>query len=144
MTVVVLCGSVRFVDAWHLANRQESLAGNLVFTLGCTGPEGCLCSPEEKAIMNDTHMQKIQFASQVAGRVLVLDVGGYVGEQTQREIRFANDWGVPVEYMSQRAWYTPLRQQTLELKYATPEARQLRPRRRRLRQDPGELCSGYI
>lgn len=39
----------------------------------------------------------------LADRVLVLDVDGYIGESTRSEIEYAQQIGRPISYLSERA-----------------------------------------
>lgn len=49
---------------------------------------------EEKAVLDNLHLQKIDLAD----RVLVVNPGGYVGESTSREIAYARAAGKPVTF----------------------------------------------
>ena len=87
--VVCLCGSTRFMEAFHAENRRLSLAGYIVLTVelvtydGATDPQRA--NPEQKRRLDELHLRKIDLADVV----LVLNVGGYVGESTKREIEYA-------------------------------------------------------
>jgi hypothetical protein len=91
--IVCLCGSTRFGDAFRKANFDETLAGNIVLTIGCdTQSDAELFadkSAEElqeiKCRLDELHLRKIDLADEI----LVLNVGGYVGESTQQEILYA-------------------------------------------------------
>lgn len=49
---------------------------------------------DQKAALGALHLAKIDLAD----RVVVVNPGGYVGESTRREIRYAHRTGKPVEY----------------------------------------------
>ena len=90
-TIVCLCGSTRFSEAFHEANLRETLAGRIVLSIGCDFKSdtdlllaGSL-TPEDKARLDELHLRKIGLADEV----LILNVGGYVGESTLREIGYA-------------------------------------------------------
>jgi hypothetical protein len=95
--VVCLCGSTRFTEAFRDANLRETLEGNIVLTLGCdTKSDDALgLPPGVKRILEELHRRKIEMADEV----LVLNVGGYVGESTASEIRHAKEWGKPIRYL---------------------------------------------
>ncbi len=57
----------------------------------CTGTQ---ITDEQKAALGALHLAKIDLAD----RVLVVNPGGYVGESTRREIRYAHRTGKPVEF----------------------------------------------
>ena len=85
--VVCLCGSTRFSDAFREANLSETLAGRIVLSIGCD----CKSDDElglgeaEKARLDELHLRKIDLADEV----LFLNVNGYIGPSTQRELTYA-------------------------------------------------------
>ena len=86
-TIVYLCGSTRFSDAFRKANLDETLAGRIVLTVGCDfKSDDALGLPADtKVRLDELHLRKIDFADEV----LILNVGGYVGELTRRELEYA-------------------------------------------------------
>jgi hypothetical protein len=100
--IVTLCGSTRFKEAFEAAERDLGLQGMIVLTVACFGHRGDL-SPEQmdgeaKARLDELHLDKIRLSD----RVHVLNVGGYVGDSTSREIAFAEELHVPVTYLEAR------------------------------------------
>ena len=94
--IVCLCGSTRFAAAYLAAQRSETLAGRIVLSVGLLGHvEGLDMSGPVKAALDELHLRKIDLADEV----LVLNVGGYVGESTGREIRYAAACGKPIRYL---------------------------------------------
>lgn len=102
-TIVCLCGSTRFSEAFQKANLNETLAGNIVLTIGCdmkADNELFAGMPEDtltkiKADLDELHLRKIDLADEV----LILNVGGYVGESTQREWLYALSNGKRVRWL---------------------------------------------
>jgi hypothetical protein len=95
-TVVCLCGSTRFADAFRNAMREETLAGKIVLTVGLLGhAEGIDMEGPVKKMLDELHLRKIDLADEV----LVLNVGGYVGYSTGKEIAYAHANGKPVRYL---------------------------------------------
>ena len=94
-TIVCLCGSTRFKDEFIRANFQETLAGKIVLTIGCdqrTDAELGIddetkrkLDDETKRKLDELHWHKIRLADEV----LILNVGGYIGQSTQRELALA-------------------------------------------------------
>ena len=92
-TIVCLCGSTRFSEAFREANLRETLAGRIVLTIGCdTKTDGDLfddiAEDERHAIkvrLDELHKRKIDLADEV----LILNVGGYIGESTRSELEYA-------------------------------------------------------
>jgi hypothetical protein len=94
--VVCLCGSTRFKTAFEEANRRETLAGRIVLSVGVFGH--CEAAPlraEIKAVLDELHLSKIDRAEEI----LVINVNGYVGESTRREIAYAEAQGKRVRYL---------------------------------------------
>ncbi len=103
--IVCLCGSTRFKDEFVRANLRETLAGKIVLSIGCdmcTDNDifGSL-SPEEWAAtkqgLDELHKRKIDLADSV----LILNVGGYIGDSTRAEILYADAHGKPIKYLEE-------------------------------------------
>ncbi len=96
--VVCLCGSTRFREAFEQAARRETLAGNIVLSVGLFGhQEGIDMAGEVKARLDVLHLAKIDLAQEV----LILNVGGYIGESTMREIHYARLRQKVIRYLEQ-------------------------------------------
>lgn len=102
--VVCLCGSTRFSQAYQNANLTETMQGNIVLTIGCDmkSDEGLFShySPDElediKQRLDELHLRKIDLADEI----FVLNIDGYVGESTKREIEYAKVHGKTIRYLS--------------------------------------------
>lgn len=95
--IVVLCGSTRFSEAWAKARYDLTLAGEIVLTIGCDtkSDQGLGITAEQKAALDELHKRKIDLAD----RVLVLNVGGYIGDSTRSEIAYATWLEKPIDYL---------------------------------------------
>jgi hypothetical protein len=94
--IVCLCGSTRFIDAFAEANLGLTLDGKIVLSIGCaTSTDGGGIDGDTKERLDELHRHKIDLAD----RVLVLNVGGYIGDSTRREIAYAMAHGKPIEYL---------------------------------------------
>lgn len=85
--IVCLCGSTKFGMAYAAAYRSESLAGKIVLSVGVmvhTGDEPIKSGPQ-KEMLDKLHLRKIDLADEI----LVLNLGGYIGESTRNEIAYA-------------------------------------------------------
>ncbi len=108
--VICLCGSTRFTTemtclSWAL-ERDEN-----VIVLGwhvlpddhpdLRGTDGTHAAENvgRKEHFDELHKRKIDLADEV----LVLNVGGYVGESTRGEIEYAMATGKPVRYLEPRS-----------------------------------------
>jgi len=95
--IVCLCGSTRFSEAFQAANLSETLEGNIVLSIGCDmRSDAALGLPADtKAKLDDLHLRKIDLADEV----LILNVGGYMGESTKREFAYARERGKTVRFL---------------------------------------------
>ena len=101
--VVCLCGSTRFYDEFQKANYDLTMAGHIVLSVGfyphakakSGHGEGVGHDSVEKVALDELHKRKIDLADEV----LVLNVGGYVGDSTLSEIAYAEAKGKPVTYL---------------------------------------------
>ena len=101
--IVCLCGSTRFFDAFRAANLRLTLAGEIVLSIGCDTKSDAMLGiiagdgGAVKAGLDELHKRKIDLADYV----LVLNVGGYIGESTRSEIEYAEKVGRPVRYLEE-------------------------------------------
>lgn len=63
--IVCLCGSTRFRQAYIDANRQETLAGKIVLSVGGFSHSGDTFTEEQKATLDQLHLDKIEMADEV-------------------------------------------------------------------------------
>lgn len=96
---VCLCGSTRFMEAFYDANMRETLAGRIVLTVGMSSKGDRQPTEGQKVALDALHFHKIELADEV----LVLNVGGYIGDSTRREIAYAKSLGKPVRYLEPEA-----------------------------------------
>ena len=99
--IVCLCGSTRFPDVFHEVNYRETMRGNIVLTVGVFGNMRDKpayyreLTEQDKQNLDKLHKYKIDLSD----RIIVLNVGGYIGESTRGEIAYANSRGIPVDYL---------------------------------------------
>ena len=97
-TVVVLCGSTRFMDLMTAVDRNLTWAGNIVVKPGCNmkEPNALWANPVDAEVgkerLDDLHRAKIRLADEV------LVVGNYIGDSTRAEIAYARSLGKPVHF----------------------------------------------
>jgi hypothetical protein len=101
--IVCLCGSTRFMEAFFDAGWSETLAGKIVLSIGvckhAADHGGEALGPEVAAMLDELHLRKIDLADEV----LILNVGGYIGESTRRELDYARRNGKPVRWLEPQA-----------------------------------------
>lgn len=100
-TIVCLCGSTRFIEHFAILTWKLERKGFIV--LGCTLLPKWYCKCHDhfgektgtKEQCDELHKRKIDLADEI----LVLNVGGYIGESTKSEIDYAIAHNKPVRYL---------------------------------------------
>ncbi|MBV9688400.1 MAG: hypothetical protein JO202_01695 [Ktedonobacteraceae bacterium] len=97
---VVHCGSTeRAKEAFQHWRLQDTLNNRIVLTIGVDAKDSDLgISAEEKVALDILHLHKIDEADLVR----ILNVGGYLGESTRREIDYAQRLGNPLVFLEPR------------------------------------------
>jgi len=102
--IVCLCGSTRFMEAFHIAGWELTLKGYIVLTIGvCKHAEdhGAEALGDDVAErLDELHKRKIDLSD----RIFVLNVGGYIGDSTRSEIKYAIATGKRVTYLEKEGW----------------------------------------
>ena len=95
--IVTLCGSTRFKEQFMEAQKRLTLDGCIVISVGLFGHSGDdeVWKPGTKEMLDDMHLRKIELADEI----FVINVRGYVGESTRREIAYATRTGKKVVYL---------------------------------------------
>ena len=95
--VITLCGSTRFKDAFIEAQKQLTLEGNIVISVGLFGHSGDeeVWAEDTKEMLDDMHKRKIDMADEI----FVINVGGYIGSSTKSEIECATAIGKNGRYL---------------------------------------------
>ncbi len=102
--VVTLCGSTKFKEEFMKVQKELTFKGNIVISVGMYGhsgdsevwenmDEGTLTKTKE--MLDDMHKRKIDMADEI----FVINVGGYIGESTSSEIKYAKETGKKVNYL---------------------------------------------
>ena len=93
--VVTLCGSTKFKDDFMRVQKELTLQGCIVISVGCFGHSGDIFTEEQKVMLDDMHKRKIDMADEI----FVINVNGYIGSSTQSEIKYAQDHNKSVQYL---------------------------------------------
>ncbi|MBQ8192641.1 MAG: hypothetical protein IJZ46_01025 [Bacilli bacterium] len=102
--VITLCGSTKFKDEFMRVQKELTLKGNIVISVGLFGhsgdnevwenmDEGTLTKTKE--MLDDMHKRKIDMSDEI----FVINVGGYIGESTKSEIEYAIKNNKKVNYL---------------------------------------------
>lgn len=105
--IITLCGSTKFKDEFLKAQKDLSLKGNIVISVGLFGhsgdsevwenmDEGTLTKTKE--MLDDMHKRKIDMSDEI----FVINVNGYIGDSTKSEIEYAIKTGKKVNYLEDK------------------------------------------
>lgn len=84
--VITLCGSIKFRDKFIEVQEKLTLEGNIVLTPNFfNNIKKDNISEQTKNMLDKMHEQKIDMSDEI----LVINVGGYIGESTKNEINYA-------------------------------------------------------
>lgn len=96
--VITLCGSTRFKNEFLKAQKRLTLeTSNIVVSVGLFGHSGDdeVWTEGTKEMLDDMHLRKIDMADEI----YVLNVDGYIGSSTKKEIAYAKRTGKAVRYL---------------------------------------------
>ncbi len=98
--IVCLCGSTRFVDTFNEWRRRLTLEGKIVVSIELVLPQSEREDPQHsnfkvKQKLDELHLRKIDLADEV----MILNVGGYIGESTRNELNYAKELGKNINYL---------------------------------------------
>ena len=95
--VITLCGSTRFKEEFLEAQKRLTLEGNIVISVGLFGHSGddVVWTDGVKDMLDRQHLAKIDLADEI----FVINIGGYIGDSTRREIAYADYRGKSITYL---------------------------------------------
>ena len=95
--IITLCGSTRFKDEFLRVQKELTLKGWIVISVGLFGHSGDdeVWTEGTKEMLDDMHKRKIDLAE----AIYVINVGGYIGSSTRSEIEYAKSQGKKVFYL---------------------------------------------
>jgi hypothetical protein len=96
--IVCLCGSTRFKREFIEANFKESMKGHIVLSVGWySHTDGEIYTPtqDEKLMLDNIYLRKVSLADEI----LVINVNGYIGASTTREIAYAKILNKPIRFL---------------------------------------------
>jgi hypothetical protein len=90
--IVCLCGSTKFWETFQNEGLRLTLEGKIVLSIGICSPDSIVfANPKteegkrQKKLLDALHLWKIKLADEI----FVLNVGGYIGRSTRRELLYA-------------------------------------------------------
>lgn len=95
--IITLCGSTRFKDDFMLVQKELTLQGYIVISVGLFGHSGDkdAWTGGTKEMLDDMHKRKIDLAQ----AIYVINKDGYIGSSTRSEIEYAKAAGKEIYYM---------------------------------------------
>ena len=102
--IITLCGSTKFKDDFLRVQKELTLQGNIVISVGLFGHSGDNevwenmsedTLTKTKIMLDDMHKRKIDMADEI----FVINKDGYVGTSTRSEIEYAKSKEIPITYM---------------------------------------------
>jgi len=99
--IVTICGSTKFCDMmavkmWELSKQGIIALGPQLLPKWYTEVEDHLAEHEGVVeILDELHFRKID----ISNSIFVMNVDGYIGNQTKKEIEYAKEHGKPVNYL---------------------------------------------
>ena len=95
--VITLCGSTKFKEEFLQVQKELTLAGNIVISVGLFGHSGDdeVWAEGTKEMLDDMHKRKIDMADEI----FVINVNGYIGESTKSEIEYARKNNKLISYL---------------------------------------------
>ena len=97
--VITLCGSTKFKNEFINIQKELTLKGNIVISVGLFGHSGDkeVWKKDIKEMLDDMHKRKIDMADEI----FVINKNGYIGESTRSEIAYAKATGKSIRYLEE-------------------------------------------
>ncbi len=93
--IVTICGSMRFTEQMKAIATRLELEKNYIVIQCVYFESGQLPAPHELEALDRLHLQKIELCD----AIFVVNVGGYIGESTKREIEYAKARGKEIMFL---------------------------------------------
>lgn len=95
MKIITVCGSLKFQQEMMRAAETLSLQGNCVLSVVYPASPQKNYTQAEKEMLGAMHKERIKLSD----AVYIVNVEGYIGEQTKSEIAFAKALGKEILYL---------------------------------------------
>ena len=104
--IITLCGSTRFPDAFEMVSAHLGMKGHIVLSVSMYGhadqPRGSkyLCNDGDENTIEKKNLDKLHYRKiDLSHAIYVINVGGYIGSSTRREICYAKSLGKTIYYL---------------------------------------------
>ncbi len=100
--VITLCGSTKFKDKFIKAQKELTLKGNIVLTVGffesVDSEYNTIITEDVKIMLDDMHKRRIDMSDEI----FVINKDGYIGSSTKSEIEYAKKIGKKINYLENK------------------------------------------
>lgn len=93
MKIITISGSMKFKKEMIESASKLELEGNIV--IQCVYCDGIPLTEQDHKVLNDIHLKKIALSD----AIFVVNVGGYIGSSTKKEIEYAKKLNKEVLYL---------------------------------------------
>lgn len=93
--IITLCGPIKFKEEFMKVQEKLTLEGNIVFTPNFFKSLKAEINIETRKMLDEMHRQKIDMSNEI----YVINLGGYIGENTKSEIEYAKEKGKKISYL---------------------------------------------
>jgi len=95
--IITLCGSTKFKNEFLNEQKRLTLEGNIVISVGLFGhsEDSEVWNNGMKEMLDRMHLSKIDLSDEI----FVINVGGYIGESTRKEIEYAKFKNKIIKYL---------------------------------------------
>jgi len=97
-TIVCLCGSMKFKDAYKMVEETETLVGKIVLTSHVNKTN---LTYIEQIKLNELHKRKIDLCDEI----FILDINEYIGDSTMDELKYAQRKRKYIRFFSKEKGY---------------------------------------
>lgn len=95
MKVITVCGSYKFKNEIVEITEKMALKGNCMLTpIELTKKDKDAYTQEDISLLGKMHLEKIK----ISDAILVVNVNGYIGESTKKEIEYAKSLNKEILY----------------------------------------------
>lgn len=96
MKIITVCGSMKFIEEMMEISEKVELQGNVVLmpVYSPSKPNKDSFTNEEILILDKMHQERIKLSD----AILVVNVGGYIGNSTSKEIEYAKSLDKEIIY----------------------------------------------
>ena len=97
-TIVCLCGSMKFKDAYKMVEETETLVGKIVLTSHVNKTN---LTYIEQIKLDELHKRKIDLCDEI----FILDINEYIGDSTMDELKYAQRKRKYIRFFSKEKGY---------------------------------------